>query len=124
MQIFIAFIAVAIIIEYAVAVLTDKLPAAVVKYLTANILSLLLGVLIAFAFRLDLFTVIGQTTAWLWLAYLITGILLAGGSKLWHELISKLRESREGVYTGGPETYYTLTNIPPAAASSTSEFEQ
>jgi len=35
-----------------------------------------------------------MATTWAWLAWLLTGILLAGGSKLWHELVAKLRESR------------------------------
>ena len=47
--------------------------------------------------RCEMFSALGMVTAWHWLAWLLTGILLAGGSKLWHELISKLRESRQGM---------------------------
>lgn len=96
MAIFVAFLFAAIIIEFVVGVLKEKLPAVVIKYINPNILSLLFGVAVAFAFGLDIFSALGMATAWLWLAYLLTGILLAGGSKLWHELISKLRESRDG----------------------------
>lgn len=99
MNLFIAFFAAAITIEFVVAILTDKLPAVVVKYITANVWSLALGILVAFAFGLNLFEALGMTTAWLWVAYLLTGVLLAGGSKLWHELIAKLRESRNGIET-------------------------
>lgn len=116
MEIFIVFMSTAIIIEFVVGVLTAKLPQVVLKYLNASILSLLLGIAVAFAFALDIFSALGMTTAWLWLAYLLTGILLAGGSKLWHELISKLRESRAGVDTEDGGIYYTntITNIPPS----------
>ena len=115
MEVFIVFLFAAIIVEFVVGVLTDKLPAVILKYASANILSLALGVVVAFAFRLDVFSVLGMSTTWAWLAWLLTGILLAGGSKLWHELVSKLRESRNGVDTsGGIPTYFTstYTNIP------------
>ena len=97
MEVFIIFLFAAIIVEFVVGVLTDKLPEVLLKYLNANILSLVLGVAVAFAFALDVFSALGMVTAWTWLAWLLTGILLAGGSKLWHELISKLRESRQGM---------------------------
>lgn len=47
-----------------------------------------------FAFGLNPFAALGLATTWLWFAYLLTGFLLAGGSKLWHELISLIRELR------------------------------
>ena len=94
MNVFMVFIFAAIIIEFVVGVLKEKLPEAVTRYANPNILSLLLGVVVAFAFGLDVFAALGMATAWLWLAYLLTGILLAGGSKLWHELVEKLRASR------------------------------
>lgn len=114
MEIYATFVFAAIIIEFVVGVLTSKLPEVVLQYVNANVLSLLLGVGVAFAFCLDMFATLGMTTAWVWLAYLLTGILLAGGSKLWHELIAKLRESRSG--STDPEPIYytnTITNIPP-----------
>lgn len=97
MGVFAACLFAAIIIEFVVGVLKDKLPEMVIRYASPNILSLLLGVTVTFAFCLDIFAALGMVTAWHWLAYLLTGILLAGGSKLWHELISKLRESRKGL---------------------------
>lgn len=97
----IGFIFAAIIVEYVVGVLKEKLPATATKYVDPNLLSLIIGVLVAFAFTLDVFSAFGFTTEWVWIAYLLTGILIAGGSKLWHELISKLRESRSSF--GEPE---------------------
>ena len=93
------FLVLSIVIEYVVAVLTDKLPAIVTKYITANIWSLIIGILVALMFQMDVFAVFGLQTTWFVAAWVLTGILLAGGSKLWHELISKLRESRQGIET-------------------------
>ena len=109
MQVFIVFLFAAIIVEFVVGVLTDKLPAVLLKYLSANILSLVLGVAVAFAFGLDVFSALGMSTTWAWLAWLLTGILLAGGSKLWHELVAKLRESRNGIGTGDDDMEYSFT---------------
>lgn len=93
------FLVMSIIMEYVVGILTEKLPTAFTKYVNANIISLLIGIILAFMFKLDIFASLGLQTSWVIVAWLITGVLLAGGSKLWHELIAKLRASRQDIET-------------------------
>lgn len=91
------FLIMSVIMEYIVGVLSEKLPSAVTKLINANIISLVISVLLAVMFKLNIFNSLGLQTGWVIIAWVLTGLLIAGGSKLWHELIAKLRASRDDI---------------------------
>lgn len=91
------FVLLAIVIELLVGVLVEKLPKIITKYINANLWSIILGVLVALTFKMNMFAVFGLETSWIAVTWILTGLGLAGGSKLWHELISKIRASRQDI---------------------------
>ena len=85
------FIIMAIVIELCVGVLKEKLPEKVLKVFNPNIQSILFGVVLAISFSQNVFSEFGMSTSIPFIAEIFTGFLLAGGSKLWHEFINRLR---------------------------------
>jgi hypothetical protein len=55
--------------------------------------ALVIGIVVAFVARIDVLLSLGFETVPV-IGYIITGIVVSGGSSAVHELIAKLRESR------------------------------
>lgn len=67
----------------------------VMGYIKAPVWAALVGILLAFMFRLDVFAMLGYTAQLPVLAYIITGLILSAGAAPIHELIEKVRGSRD-----------------------------
>jgi formate hydrogenlyase subunit 3/multisubunit Na+/H+ antiporter MnhD subunit len=67
---------------------------AVWKLELAPIYALVLGVVLAFVTKVDIIASLGFETI-SEVGYVVTGIVVSGGSSAVHELLAKLRESRE-----------------------------
>ena len=57
-------------------------------------LSALVGVVLAFAFGLDLFAMLGHQAAWPAVSRVVTGLAISAGAVPLHELLAKLRSTR------------------------------
>ena len=66
------------------------------------VISLVVGIAIAVLVQANMFIELGFTVSNNIMAFIITGVVLSAGSKAVHELVSKLRESRntKGEYNG------------------------
>ena len=62
------------------------------------LISLVFGIAVAVLVQADMFADLGFAAANVVMAYVITGVVLSAGSKAVHELVSKIRASREDVY--------------------------
>ena len=97
----VTLVAFATVIEYIVNIVKGLLPETVVeKYIKPPLIAAVFGIVLAFTFRLDIFAMLGYTTEYWAVAYAVTGLIISSGSVPVHELISKLRESRDGIDTG------------------------
>lgn len=86
----------ALLVEFVVDILKNLLPAHITETIvTPPRLAAIAGLILAFAFHLDIFAMLGYETEFLWIAYFITGLIISAGSIPVHELIAKLRESRD-----------------------------
>lgn len=73
----------------------------VMGYVKAPVWAALLGVLFAFLFRLDVFAMFGYTAQLPAVAYVMTGLILSAGASPIHELIEKVRASRDTILLPG-----------------------
>lgn len=105
----------AVLTEFVVNVIKGWLPEVALKYIKPPLLAAIIGLVLAFAFQLDIFSMLGYETPWAYVAFAVTGIIVSAGSVPVHELIAKLRESRAGLDDSNEPLYYTntITNIPP-----------
>ena len=87
-------VAMSIVVEYCVERVKAILGERVMEVVKAPWWAAAFGVLFACLFRLDLFAAVGFSSALPVVPYIVTGLLLSGGSGAMHELIAKLRESR------------------------------
>ena len=53
--------------------------------------ALVLGVIVAFGFEVDIFLVLGLVAEWSWLGYVMSGLALGAGSAFVHDLIEQAR---------------------------------
>lgn len=88
-----------IITQYVVEQIKNSLPTRVSKKLNANddstwitggMLALVVGILVAIFTRADVFSTLGLGSMNLYFDYVITGVLISGGSSLIHDLIQAL----------------------------------
>jgi len=99
--------AVAIILTFAVLVqflvdrIKDIVGEKVMGYVKAPVWAALLGVLFAFLFQLDVFAMFGYSAQLPALSYIITGLILSAGASPIHELIEKIRASRDTILLPG-----------------------
>lgn len=99
--------AVAIMLVFAILVqfLVDRVKGIVgekvMGYVKAPVWAALLGVLFAFLLRLDVFSMLGYTAQLPVVAYFITGLILSAGASPIHELIEKVRVSRDTMILPG-----------------------
>jgi len=90
-------IVLATVVQFLTDIIKGWLPEIVLKYITPVIISAIVGISIAVMFGIDFFGMIGYVTEYLIFAQILTGIILSAGSAAIHELIAKLRESRETI---------------------------
>lgn len=88
-----------IITQYVVEQIKNSLPTRVSKklnatddstWVTGGMLALVVGILVAIFTRADVFSTLGLGSMNLYFDYVITGVLISGGSSLIHDLIQAL----------------------------------
>lgn len=84
-----------VIVEYIVNLIKPLIPET--NYPVPLIISLIVGVGLGLLVRVDILTSIGFEPVNLTVSYILTGLIASGGSTAVHELISKLRSSREDI---------------------------
>ena len=78
-------------------VLKKVLPEKIGRLELPILLSIVVGIALAVLTQSDLLTAIGFNVSIAWVSWVVTGIASGGGSKVVHELISKIRASRQDV---------------------------
>ena len=99
----------ATVVQYIVDIIKGAIPlTAIGQVKLAPIYSLIVGVALAIIFQVDLMAAVGFATPYALAGWIITGLVVSGGSSAVHELIAKLRESRsssqDDTTTGGTNT--------------------
>ena len=92
-------LAVVVVLSILVQFLVDRIKAVVPVKTVGNLelaplYALALGIGLAFVTQVDIISSLGFNTVSA-VGYIVTGIVVSGGSSAVHELIAKLRESRE-----------------------------
>ena len=95
MDIFMTFLILSIIAEYLTSIVKPLVPET--DYPVPLVITLIFSIVIAVACKVDMLGMFGLTTDLPMLSYIISGLAAAGGSKATHELLNKLRESRESI---------------------------
>lgn len=85
----------AILIQFLVDRVKEIVGDKVMNIVKAPVWAVAFGVLFALMFNIDFFALIGFSSQIPIVAKIITGLILSSGSTGVHELIAKLRESRE-----------------------------
>ena len=85
------------VVEAVVSVLKKVLPEKIGRLELPILLSIVVGIALAVLTQSDLLTAIGFNVSIAWVSWVVTGIASGGGSKVVHELISKIRASRQDV---------------------------
>jgi hypothetical protein len=85
------------VVEAVVSVLKKILPEKIGRLELPILLSIVVGIALAVLTQSDLLTAIGFNVSIAWVSWVVTGIASGGGSKVVHELISKIRASRQDV---------------------------
>lgn len=86
----------AIVIQFCVDRVKGIVGETVMSYVKAPVWALLFGVLFAFLFKLDVFSMFGYTAQLPIVAYILTGFILSAGASPIHELVEAIRNSRVG----------------------------
>lgn len=95
METIIGIVVLSIIAEYLTSVIKPLLPET--QYPVPLLITLVISVTLAVACKVDLLSDVGLNSSLATLSYIVSGLAAAGGSKATHELLSKLRESRESI---------------------------
>lgn len=83
----------------------DKIPSTIVK---PQLWSLIVSLLVSFAFKVDMFSTLGYPiTGPLWIGYLLTAILISGGSGVFNEIIQSLTAIKAGKFAALDPTITT-----------------
>ena len=64
------------------------------QYVTAPVWALVVGVIVALLFGLDVFAALGLAARWPVVSQIMTGLIISAGAVPVHELLAKLRELR------------------------------
>lgn len=92
----ITIVLLATLVQYLVDIIKNIVPITEVKGVKlAPIYAALVGVAMACLTKTDILSVLGYESGIEAAGWIITGLIVSGGSSAVHELISKLRESRE-----------------------------
>jgi len=89
----ILIILLSVIVEYLVNVIKPLIPET--DYPIPLVISLVIGIALAVVVKADILTAVGFSPSYLIISYIVTGLIVSGGSTAVHELIAKLRASRE-----------------------------
>lgn len=84
----------AILVQFCVERIKEIVGDKVMKYVKAPVWALGFGILFALLFRLDVFTMLGYPAQLPVVACIITGLILSAGAAPIHDLIAKIRESK------------------------------
>lgn len=82
---------VALLIQFCVERVKELVGTKVMSYVKAPVWSMAFGILFALMFQLDVFSMLGFTSNIPIIAYIVTGLVLSGGSAPIHDLIDKIR---------------------------------
>ena len=93
------FVILSIVVEHIVNVLKQLLPSKIGPVEMPLLLAVIVGIATAVLTSTDLLSMLGFTVSQPAAAWVLTGIACAGGSKMAHELIAKLRASRQDIET-------------------------
>lgn len=85
----------AILIQFLVNRLKVVLGSTVSKYLPADVLAALLGIVFAFMFNIDIFQYLGLTSSIPVIGFIVSGLVISAGAPAIHELITSIREQRK-----------------------------
>lgn len=93
-QAILVIIVCAAIVQFLVDRVKDVMPAKVMQYVTAPVWALVIGIVVALLFGLDIFGALGLAARWPIVSQIMTGLIISAGAVPVHELIAKLRELR------------------------------
>ena len=85
----------AVLIQFIVERLKAVLGNKIMKYLPADVLSALLGVLFAFMFSIDVFKYFDLNETIPYVGNIISGLIISAGAPAIHEFIANIREQRK-----------------------------
>lgn len=85
----------AILVQFCVDRVKEIVGEKVMGYVKAPVWAVAFGILFSYLFKLDVFALFGYTAQLPVLAYIITGLILSAGAAPLHELIEKVRSSRD-----------------------------
>lgn len=85
----------AVLIQFIVERLKAVLGNKVMKYLPADVLAALLGILFAFMFSIDVFKYFDLNGTIPYVGYIISGLIISAGAPAIHEFIANIREQRK-----------------------------
>ena len=91
----ILIILLSVIVEYLVNVIKPLIPEA--DYPIPLVISLVIGIALAVVVKADILTAVGFNPEYLIISYIVTGLIVSGGSTAVHELVAKLRASRQDI---------------------------
>lgn len=84
-----------VIVEYIVNVLKPLMPET--SYPVPLVLSMVIGICLGLLVKVDILSAVGFEPVNLTVSYVITGLITSGGSTAVHELVAKLRASRQDI---------------------------
>ena len=87
----------AILVQFCVDRVKDVVGEKVMGYIKSPVWAVAFGILFAFLFQLDVFSMFGYQSQVTVLAYIMTGLILSAGAVPIHELIQKVRSSRDDI---------------------------
>ena len=93
-QAILVIIVCAAIVQFVVDRVKDVMPAKVMQYVKAPVWALVIGIVVALLFGLDIFGALGLAARWPIVSQIMTGLIISAGAVPVHELIAKLRELR------------------------------
>lgn len=82
-------------VQFITEIVKGWLPAKVLKYIRPPIIAAVFGVLVALVFNIDAFSIAGYSSTVPYVGCILTGIILSAGSVAIHELIAKIRDTRD-----------------------------
>lgn len=74
----------------------EKIPNSIIK---PQLWSLVVSLIVTFSFKVDMFATLGfKIDAHVWIAYILTAILISGGAVVFNEIIKSLQAVKDGKF--------------------------